>query len=169
MNFFNLTNAQLVFSEPPNDFNPKMEVVGCFIVVGDHFLFLKQQPHDSEANTWGVPGGKIGKTENAESCSLREVCEETGLDLKGIPPRFLGKVYIRYPEMDFVYWMFEARLDCYPAAIVIDPLEHTEFRWMTLQEALSLPLIRGEDECIHLVYGTALPRATQKINNIHGL
>jgi 8-oxo-dGTP pyrophosphatase MutT (NUDIX family) len=44
---------------------------------------LKQQPNDSEANTWGVPGGKIGKTESAEASSMREVYEETGIDLKG--------------------------------------------------------------------------------------
>ncbi len=63
--------------------------------------------------------------------------------------------------MDFVYWMYEARLECLPAAIVIDPVEHTEYRWMTLQEALTLPLIRGEDECIHYIYGDTLPQVNQ--------
>lgn len=65
--------------------------------------------------------------------------------------QFMGKVYIRYPEMDFVYSMFEASLKNYPA-VVIDPAEHTEYRWMTLETTLELPLIRGEHECIHLVY-----------------
>ncbi|MGE5196734.1 MAG: NUDIX hydrolase [Anaerolineae bacterium] len=147
-----LANTQFVFLEPPKNFNAKIEVAGCFVAVGDHFLFLKQHPDDSEANTWGVPGGKIGKAENAQSCSVREVYEETGVNLERIPPRFLGKVYIRYPEIDFVYWMFEASLESYPVTIVIDPAEHTEYRWMTLEEALTLPLIRGEEECIHLVY-----------------
>jgi 8-oxo-dGTP diphosphatase len=156
LKFSNLTNAQFIFLEPPKGFNPKVEVAGCFVAVGNYFLFLKQQPHDSEPNAWGVPGGKIRKTENAESCSVREVYEETGIDLAGTPPRFLGKVYIRYPEIDFVYWMFEARLERYPATVVIDPVEHTEYRWITLREALTLPLIRGEDECIHLIYADGL-------------
>lgn len=144
--------VQFVFQTPPKNFQPKIEVSGCFITVGDHFLFLKQHPNDSEANTWGIPGGKIGKTEDALRCSMREVYKETGVDITGKPPRFLGKVYIRYPKIDFIYWMFEASLEFYPATIIIDPAEHTEYRWMTLREALTLPLIRGESECIHLVY-----------------
>ncbi|PJD95401.1 MAG: hypothetical protein CK425_08870 [Parachlamydia sp.] len=139
----NLIKEQFVFEEPPENFQPKIEVAGCFICVGEDFLFLKQQPNDSEANTWGVPGGKIGKTESAEASSMREVYEETGIDLNNTPLRFLGKVYIRYPEMDFFYSMFEASLKNYPA-VVIDPAEHTEYRWMTLETTLELPLIRGK-------------------------
>ena len=151
-----LAETQLVFRNPPEKFQPKMEVVGCFIKVGDHFLFLKQQPNDSEANTWGVPGGRIGKAETALASGIREVFEETGIDLQENAPRFLDTVYIRYPEMDFVYHMYEACLERYPEAIVIDPSEHTEFCWMALKTALGLPLIRGEVDCIYLVYGSCL-------------
>lgn len=146
--------AQLVFKDPPENFQPKMEVVGCFIKVGEQFLFLKQQPYDSEPNTWGVPGGKLGKTESAEEGSMREVYEETGIDLREIPMHFKGKVYIRLPERDFIYYMFEASLEYFPKKIIIDSAEHTEYCWMTLETALKLPLIRGEVECIQLVYGT---------------
>lgn len=152
----NLVETQFIFTNPPENFSPKMEVGGCFIRVEDHFLFLKQRPDDSEANTWGVPGGKFEQPENAVEETIREVYEETGLNLKEFPPCFKGKVYIRYPEMDFIYTMFEACLENYPPAVVIDPAEHTEYRWMTLETALKLPLIRGEDECIHLIYGNSL-------------
>ncbi len=147
---------QLVFQEPPEGFHPKLEVAGCFVVVGDQFLFLKQQPFDSEANRWGVPGGRIEKGESAVEGCIREVYEETGIDLGASPPHFLGKVNIRYPEVDFVYHMFEARLECAPGMILIDPAEHTEYRWMSLETALEFPLIRGEEECIQLVYGTQM-------------
>lgn len=153
MGKIDLAEAKLVFENPPENFHPKMEVVGCFIRVGDHCLFLKQHPDDSEANSWGIPGGKIGKTESALNGTIREVYEETDIDLRDNLPRFLGKVYIRYPEVDFLYSMFEVFLENTPT-IIIDPKEHTEYRWMTFEEALSLPLIRGEAECIHLVYST---------------
>lgn len=148
-----LAAEQMVFIDPPENFHPKVEVAGCFIAVGDHFLFLKKQPFATEPNTWGVPGGKIEKAEKAEEGCIREVYEETGLDLRQAPPLFMGKVNVRYPEVDFVYHMYEARLDIDLATIIIDPAEHTEYRWVTLEAALELPLIRGEDECIHLVYG----------------
>lgn len=39
-------------------------------------------------------------------------------------------------------------------SLAIDPTEHIEYQWMTLREALTLPLIRGEAECIRLAYGS---------------
>jgi mutator protein MutT len=145
-------NNRMVFQEPPENFNPKMEVAACFITVKENVLFMKRQPHRSEGSKWGIPGGKLEKGETAEQAVLREIKEETGLGLP-LSIKYFGKVYIRYPEVDFIYHMYGHDLDDYPAQVFFDPVEHTEFRWITLGEALQLPLIRGEDECIHLVLG----------------
>ncbi len=145
--------GELIFQDPPENFQPKMEVVGCFVIVGDQILFLKQLPDDSEANAWGVPGGKLKKNEVATVGMVREIFEETGIRLDACSLQNKGKVYIRYPEMDFTYQMYEVALNEFPEKIVIDPQEHSEYRWMTFKTALELPLIRGEAECIHLVYG----------------
>lgn len=144
-------SSKLVFEHPPENFNPKLEVSACFITVQDKVLFMKRQPHRSEPNKWGIPGGKLEKNETAQQAAIREIKEETGLDL---PPnvQHLGTVYIRYPEVDFVYHMYGHDLHDYPN-ILFDPIEHVEYRWITIKEALQLPLIRGEDECIYLVYG----------------
>jgi len=145
-------SSKLVFQQPPENFNPKVEVAACFITVDQKVLFIKRQPHCSEPSKWGIPGGKIEKGETAHQAVLREVKEETGLDLPH-EVKHLGTVYIRYPEVDFIYHMYGHDLNDIPAQILIDPIEHEEFRWMKLGEALQLPLIRGEDECIYLVYG----------------
>lgn len=147
-----MNNDQLVFQEPPVNFNPKVEVAACFITVKENVLFMKRQPHRSEPNKWGIPGGKLEKGETAQQAAIREIKEETGLDLPE-SVKHLGTVYIRYPEVDFVYHMYGHDLHDYPGEIRFDPIEHVEYRWMTLKEALQLPLIRGEDECIYLVYG----------------
>jgi len=144
--------SKMVFQEPPENFNPKVEVAACFITVDENVLFLKRQPHRSEPSKWGIPGGKLEKGETAHQAVLREIKEETGLNLPH-DVEHLGTVYIRYPEVDFIYHMYGHDLEAYPAQVVIDPQEHEECRWMTLGEALELPLIRGEDECIYLVYG----------------
>jgi len=143
--------AKLVFEKPPENFNPKVEVAACFIHVGDQVLFVKRHPSGSEPDKWGIPGGKLEKEETAHLAVRREVKEETGLELPDAI-KHLGTVYIRYPEVDFIYHMYSHHL---PESfdVVIDPAEHVEYRWLTLKEALMLPLIRGEDECIYLIYG----------------
>lgn len=146
-------SAQMVFQEPPENFNPRVEVAACFMEVNGKFLFMKRQPHKSEGNLWGIPGGKCEKGEHSEITVIREIKEETGVDLPKESLKYFGKVYIRYPEVDFVYHMYAHDMESYPTEIAMDPNEHFEYRWMTLKEALELPLIRGEDECIYLVYG----------------
>lgn len=165
----NRASGKLVFQQLPENFNPKVEIVGCFLTVNDNVLFLKRLPHKSEGSKWGVPGGKIEKGETADHAVLREVFEETGIDLAGKPLKYFGKVYVRYPEVDFLYHMYGHDLEELKNQVVINPEEHTEHRWFTLAEALELPLIRGEDECIYLVYGrdlSMLPRDSASCNDV---
>lgn len=147
-------NARLVFQEAPENFSPKVEVAACFIGVDDKVLFLKRLPNKSEGSTWGIPGGKCEKGEMAQEAMIREIREETKIELDRLPIKSFGKVYIRYPKGDFIYHMFECNFQEFPN-VVIDLEEHSEYRWITLQEALELPLIPGEDECILLCYNTS--------------
>lgn len=103
MCFMDVLSGQLVFEQPPENFNPKIEIVDCFMTFNENVLFLKRQPHKSEGNKWGVPGGKVEKGETADQAVLREVREETGIDLAGTPLKYFGKVYVRYLEIDFLY------------------------------------------------------------------
>ena len=167
MGTMNTAYSRLVFQEPPENFNPKVEVAACFMTVNEKVLFLKRLPHKSEGSKWGIPGGKVDKGETAEQAVLREVLEETSIDLAGKSLLYFGKVYIRYPEVDFLYHMYGYDFDELQADVTINPDEHTEFRWITLAEALKLPLIRGEDECIYLVYGKDLSARIESLNNSH--
>ena len=144
--------TQLVFIEAPENFNPTIEVAACFMKIEGKFLFMKRLPHKSEGGLWGIPGGKCEKGEPSDLAVIREVKEETGLDLGGKNLHYFGKVYIRYPEVDFIYHMYAHDLESVPT-IEMDAKEHEEFRWITLKQALELPLIRGEAECIYLAYG----------------
>ncbi len=143
---------QLVFLQPPENYNPKLEVSACFMKLDDQFLFLKRVPKVSEGECWGIPGGKLEKNETHHAGAVREVHEETGLLFPPENVRHIQTVFIRYPHIDFTYHMFETHLDSMPS-ILIDPNEHTEFKWMTLKEALLFPLIPGEDECIFIASG----------------
>ena len=75
-------DAQLVFQDAPENFNPKVEVAACFIKVEDDVLFLKRLPHKAEGNCWGVPGGKCEKGDTPESAMIREIQEKRESDYK---------------------------------------------------------------------------------------
>lgn len=143
---------QLVFLEPPAGYAPRMHVAACFCEYKDKFLFLLRQPGDSSGSTWGIPGGKLDSGETAMQAVIRELQEETGITIQEHEVQQLQTVYIRYPKGDFTYTMFRTALQLQPQ-VTLNPDEHTEARWLTLSEALKLPLIPGEDECIFLAYG----------------
>jgi mutator protein MutT len=152
-------SAQMVYEQEPEDFNPKIEVAACFIRVGDQFLFLKRLSTKPQGNTWGIPGGKFDPGETGAQTVTREIREETGIDIPEESVRYFGKYYIRYPEMDYIFHMFEYQLAELPD-VQFSPKEHADYDWVTLEEALQMPLIPGEEECIDMVYGDVVESAS---------
>jgi 8-oxo-dGTP diphosphatase len=55
-------------------------------------LLLVQRGHDPHRGLWSLPGGRIERDESAEQAVVREVREETGLDVA--PRRTVGRVTI---------------------------------------------------------------------------
>lgn len=98
-------------------------------------LVLHRHEHKSEGSRWGVPAGKIDSGEKEIDAMAREIKEETGQKLFPAQLEYLAKVYVRYPEYDFVYHMFRAKLDKKPR-IVLSKNEHKAFRWVSPKDAL---------------------------------
>ncbi len=147
---------QFIFLEPPENYAPRLHVAACFCQHGEEFLFLLRQLDKTHPNTWGIPAGKLDPGDTPLGACVRELAEETAIELTHEDIEELQTVYVRYPEIDFTYTMFRTVLDTRPSDIRINPIEHQEARWLTLPEALKLPLIPGEDECIYLAYGVKL-------------
>lgn len=148
----NFLSAQFVYEEKPKDFDPTMEVAACFIRAKDQVLFLKRLPNKPQGNTWGIPGGKFDEGETADETVIREIREETGIEIPKESMTYIGEFYVRYPENDFKFHIFEYELETLPE-VHYNPNEHAGYCWVTLEEALQMPLIPGEDECIYLTYG----------------
>ena len=148
----NPLTAEMVFEEKPENFTPKIEVAACFIRVGDEVLFLKRLTHKPQGNTWGIPGGKFDEGENAQETVIREIQEETGIVMTEQSLGYFGKVYVRYSDMDYILHIFEYKAEDFPT-VKFNPKEHADYRWVTLDEALQMTLIPGEEECISFAYG----------------
>lgn len=137
-----------VFTERPKGFNPAVEAAGCYCYCQGKLLFLKRHPEKSQGNTWGVPGGKIEKTENPRMAVIREIHEEVGLNIDDDNLEIIGQIYCRLPHMDYVYYLFKRSFNDLPT-INLALEEHIESRWVTIDEALALPLIAGGVEALN--------------------
>ncbi len=141
----------MIYPEKPPNFSPKFEVVSCFVEYDKKILLLHRQDHKSEGNTWGVPAGKVNAGEKILEAMVRELREETGFN---IPPNqivYFNKVYVKYPEFDFVYYIFSTNLDK-PQTVTINPQEHKGFKWISPEKALDTLLTKDLDACIRLFY-----------------
>lgn len=86
--------------------------------------------------TWDLPGGHLALGEDFEECLLREVKEETGLDVA--VERLLG--VHKVPADPYLQALYACRTVVY-RQIRLRPDEHGESRWVTLEEMAELPLI----------------------------
>jgi len=143
----------MIYTAAPTGFNPKFEASGCFIEAKQKFPLLHRQDSCSQGNTWGLPSGKIKPGESPLECMAREIKEETGLIIP--PPKIISisQVYVRYPDCDFKYHIFHTTLDR-QRKIIINPQEHKDFKWVSPEEALALPLILDLNWCIKHIYQT---------------
>ena len=136
-----------VYRAKPQGFLPIVEVSACYVEFNNKLLFLKRSIGNSQENTWGIPAGKIERGETARQAVNRETLEETGFLLEKNKLYDVGKLFVRYPDVDFVFHMFHQELSDLPAIHLSD--EHQDYRWVTRQEALQMPLISGAAEALH--------------------
>jgi 8-oxo-dGTP pyrophosphatase MutT (NUDIX family) len=143
----------MIYKTKPKDFNSLFEAVGCFLEYGGKILLLhRQENYSDEEGKWGHPGGSIEKDDKDPlSAVLREVKEEIGLNLRGLKIDFLKKLYVRYPQFDFVYHVFKHHLNKLPS-ITLNTKEHSEYVWKVPAKALDLDLMRDEAKCIKMFF-----------------
>ncbi len=122
-------------SEP--DYQPIATVGALIINPDDQVLMIRTYKW---SNLWGIPGGKIKTDETSNAALLREVKEETGLDVHDV-------------EFVMVHDCIHSQEFFKPAHfLLLNYLAHTnttevtlneeadEYRWVSLDEAYELPL-----------------------------
>lgn len=141
----------MLYTTKPKNFNPRFTVVSCFVEYQDKILLLHRQDYKPEGNTWGVPAGKMNGGENPEYAVLREISEETGLELKDESISHFKELFVRYEDYDFVYHIFNTKVNKEPR-VKINRKEHKAYKWVKPKDALKMDLIEDLDACIKLFY-----------------
>lgn len=141
----------MIFKKRPDDFKSGMSVVACYIENDGKFVMLHRHPHKSNGDRWGLPAGKIDLGETMYESMVREIREETGIEIQENDLNYFDSLFVRHEDRDFEYHMFSTQLKG-KQEIVLSESEHKDFVWTTPEEALSMNLIYDLDECIRLFY-----------------
>lgn len=136
-----------VHEKEPEGFNPQVQVAVCYIEIDHKLLLLQSTPEKSEPEVWAVPAGKLEKNERPEEAARRELFEETGISIEHHSQiQSLGSLYIRKPEVDYIYHLFKVKLDKIPAIRLSD--EHQSYKWATSKDLEEVPLMSGAKEVL---------------------
>lgn len=141
----------MIYKTKPANFISRFEVVSCYIEHKGEILILHRQDHKPEGNTWGLPAGKIDNGENESLAILREIKEETGVLISLNDLIHLDKVYVVYPDYQFIFHIFKVVVPEKPT-VIINPEEHKDYNWLSPEEILKLDLIPDFDECLKMYY-----------------
>lgn len=131
----------------PSDFTPRVQVAACYLEINNKLLLLQRAQGKLEPGKWGVPAGKLENNESPENAAKRELMEETGISLEN-PSRIqrLNSLYIRKPEVDYVYHVFKVQLDRIPEIHLSD--EHQDYIWATSKDIETIALMDGAKEAL---------------------
>jgi len=141
----------MIYKNIPEDFNPRFEVVSCFVEFGGKLLFLHRLDEKSEGNKWGLPTGKIDDGEKEFDAMVRELYEETGQIVLPSVLEYLTKLFLRFPEYDFVFSLFRVKLDKLPE-IIINTAEHKGYQWLAPKDIFTVEYVRDLPDCIKMFY-----------------
>jgi 8-oxo-dGTP diphosphatase len=118
--------------------------VGAVAVDGDRLLLVRRS-HGPDAGCWSVPGGRVEPGEMLAQAVVREVAEETGLEV--VCDAFLGWVERIGENSHYVILDFSVTL--------LDPVEPlaggdaSEAAWVPRSEVAELHLAEGLAEFLH--------------------
>jgi 8-oxo-dGTP pyrophosphatase MutT (NUDIX family) len=98
------------------------------------YLLLKRLPERN--GFWQPVTGGVEEGETQDKALQREITEETGVS--NIVALIIGLYYFEFSDpnlnQEYVYGVEVSSSE----EIVLDPKEHTEYRWCSFQEALQL-------------------------------
>ncbi len=105
--------------------------------IRDDQVLLHRRVKDPNKGLWVAPGGKLEPTESPTECAVREMREETGLELED--PALRGVMVEVSPRPDyqwitFVYAATRWTGELAPAGGI------GEFRWVRIPEVFALPI-----------------------------
>lgn len=83
---------------------PVRKAVRCYLIKDDKVVVIKYKEENKMSGYYDIPGGKIEEGETPKQTAIREVKEETGLDVENL--KYKGNMIIEYPNRIFDFDVF---------------------------------------------------------------
>ena len=83
---------------------PIRKAVRCYLIKDNKVVVTKYKKGNRKERYYDIPGGKIEEGELPERTAIREMKEETGLDVKNL--NYKGNIIIEYPNRIFDFDVF---------------------------------------------------------------
>jgi len=114
----------------------------------DRILLLKRNARRrTSPNKWQTPSGFLNEGESAEEAALREVKEETSLDGTILKGGRAFEVLDEWARWVIIPFLISVKSD----KVIIDTKEHSEFRWIKVDEVSSFECVKGIEEDLKAV------------------
>jgi 8-oxo-dGTP diphosphatase len=114
----------------------------------DLILLLKRNARRrTSPNKWQTPSGFLNEGESAEEAALREVKEETSLNGTILKGGRAFEVVDEWARWVIVPFLISVKSD----KVVIDTKEHSEFRWIKVDEVSGFECVKGIEEDLKAV------------------
>lgn len=108
----------------------------CMVQDGERVLLINR-PDSKGFPGYLAPGGKIEFPESITEGAIREVYEETGLQVSGLIYKGLDEYVV--PSTNYRYMVFNYLATSYEGELLDNPPEG-ELIWVPIQEVLDLPM-----------------------------
>lgn len=112
---------------------------------GEKLLLVKRSENESSAGKWCFPGGSIEEGETSEEAAIREVVEETGLDVQIIDT---GESFVAKGELG--KWQIYPFLMSDNGGEVELNHENSEFKWLEKHQMLEYDTL-GDMQAVEIL------------------
>ncbi|MFL5561262.1 MAG: (deoxy)nucleoside triphosphate pyrophosphohydrolase [Gemmatimonadaceae bacterium] len=125
----------------------QVRVLAAVVQRDGSYLVCKRPAHKRHGDLWEFPGGKLETNETLFDAANRELAEELGVRALSVAAPILS---VADPGSSFV-------IEFVPTTISGEPtcLEHSELRWVTLEELPSLPLAPSDRKFVDFLLARA--------------
>jgi 8-oxo-dGTP diphosphatase len=110
-------------------------------------LLKRNAQRRTSPNKWQTPSGFINEGESAEEAVLREVMEETALEGVIKKSGSVFEVVDEWARWIIIPFLISVKSD----KVVIDTREHSEFRWVKVNDISSFECVKGIEEDLKAV------------------